>query len=121
MNLHGLAAGITAVNRNTPAVLRHSTGCTTAPGGKRTPTFEEILGKVQVQGLSAKELAHLNGLNISGNLRKVYARGAINSVLRAAGTGGDLLAFDGSDWLVVHVFETWPGWSAVAVSQQVPA
>lgn len=121
MNLHGLASGITAVNRNTQAVLRHSTGSTTAPGGRRTPTFEEVLGQVQVQGLSAKELAHLNGLNITGVLRKVYVRGAINSVLRASGKGGDVLSFEGFDWLVVHVFETWPGWSAVAVSQQVPA
>lgn len=121
MNLQGLAAAcIGAVNPPTLATIKAATGYTTLPGGKQVPTYSTTTGLIDVQALSGKDLQHTNELNITGVLRKVYARGAINSVIRATGAGGDILNFDGFDWKVVCVFETWPAWSAVAVAQQVP-
>ena len=120
MNLHGLASSATgSVNPPTTATIKSSIGSTTDAAGKPSPIYSTATGLIQVHALSAKELEHLNSLNITGVLHKVYATGRINSVMRASGLGGDIFNFDGFDWLVVRVFESWPEWSAVAVSQQV--
>lgn len=122
MNLHSLASGIVGVvNPPVLATLHQSIGYVTASDGSRTPAYSSTTGEIQVQALTAAELQHLNGLNISGNLKKVFLDGKWNSIMRAAGTGGDLFTFDGYDWLVVHVLEQWPDWSSVVVSQQATA
>ena len=72
------------------------------------------------QALAAKDIQHLNGLNIQGVTRKAYCYGAVNGVVRASSKGGDLLTLpDGTIWLVAVVFESWPDWSAVGLTQQV--
>ncbi len=107
------------VNPMTACTVQVSAGLATQPGGKRVPAYSPVSGFVRVQALTAEELQHLNGLNINGVLRKLYARGSLNSVIRDAQTGGDLVLFGGQTWKVVHVFETWADWCAVAVSLQV--
>jgi hypothetical protein len=121
LNLHGVASGVLdAVNPRIPAVLKASKGWTETPDGHRLPVLKPQNGMIQVQGITAMELAHLSALNITGVLRKVYLDGDWNAIVRSTGQGGDLFSFGGHDWLVVHVLETWPEWSAVIVSQQVP-
>lgn len=121
LNLHGMVRGvISAINADTPATLRRSTGYTTAPGGIRTPAFSDTIGMVQVQALSSSQLKHMNDLNIQGIMRKVYMYGEWGGPVRADKTGGDLLVFDAKTWKIVTVFEQWdrPGWSCVGVVQQ---
>ena len=120
MNLHGLASScIGAVNPSVQATIRTSTGSTPNPDGTLTPTYATATGLVNVQPLSGRDLQHLSGLNIQGVTRKAYIRGAINGLVRASNQGGDLLTLpDGTIWLVTTVFETWPDWSAVGLTQQ---
>jgi hypothetical protein len=120
MNLHGLASScIGAVNPDVEATIKTSTGNTPNPDGTLTPTYATATGLVNIQALSGKDLQHLNGLGIQGVTRKAYVRGAINGIVRASQQGGDLLTLpDGTIWLVTIVFESWPDWSAVGLTQQ---
>jgi hypothetical protein len=120
MNLHGLAAGTRAVTPAVVATIQTSTGYSTAADGTQAATYATASGPVDVQALSGKDIAHLNGQNIQGVERKAYCYGAVNGIIRTSGKGGDRLIFpDGTIWLVVNVFETWPDWSAVGLTQQV--
>lgn len=130
MNLHGLVSGVVGtVNPFVPVTLNQSTGYTTAPDGTRTPTYSSSAQSAQVQGLSAPEIQHLDGLNIQGVLRKAYLNGDWRGVYRATNQGGDKLVFgttsdvpaslQGTTWKVVQVFETWPDWCALAIQLQV--
>lgn len=130
MNLHGLVRGvITTVNPDVTATLLQSTGYGTAPDGSRTPTYSSTTRLVQVQALSAREIQHLDGLNITGVLRKVFLNGDWHSVYRPGNTGGDKFQFGasapvpinlrGTTWLVVQVLETWPDWCSLAIQLQM--
>jgi hypothetical protein len=130
MNLLGLVRGvITTVNPDTPATLLQSTGYATASDGSRTPTYSSTTQQVQVQALSAREIQHLDGLNITGVLRKVFLNGDWRSVYRPGNAGGDKFQFAaatpvpinlrGTTWLVVQVLETWPDWCSLAIQQQM--
>lgn len=120
MNVHGLALGATgAVNPPVLATIQTSTGSTTNADGTQTPVYTTASGLVQVQGLSGRDIQHLNGLNIQGVTRKAYCFGDVNGIIRASGKGGDVLTLlDGSIWKVGVVFESWTTWSAVGLIQQ---
>jgi len=121
MNVHGLASCCTgAVHPPVLATIRTSTGATGLPSGKRVPTYTTTTGPVSIQALAGKDIQHLNGLGLQGVTRKAYCYGAVNGIIRASGQGGDLLTLpDGTIWKVATVFETWPDWCAVGLSQQV--
>ena len=122
MNLHQLAsAALGAVNPSITATLKQSTGYTAGPGGKRVPVYASFTGRIQVQSLNNPELQHLQGLNITGILSKVYLTGSWANGDRKVGDGGDLLVFGGDTYLMVNIMENWPGWCAVAVAKQVDA
>ncbi|WP_176048152.1 hypothetical protein [Burkholderia sp. BCC1644] len=129
MNLHGIVSGVIGtVNPFVPVTLQQSAGYTTAADGSRTPTYSVSPQSVQVQALSAKEIQHLDGLNIQGVMRKAYLNGDWRGVYRATNQGGDLMQFaaaagvpaslQGTTWKVVQVFETWPDWCALAIQLQ---
>lgn len=118
MNLHQLVRGaISAVNPDTLAVIQTSTGYTTAANGQQQPTYATTYNvTVQVQGLTAPELDHVDSLNIQGTLRGFWINGNVQGTVRSLGKGGDILTMaNGSTWLVVHVLETWDsaGWCHV--------
>lgn len=122
MNLHAVVTGaISAVNPPFLGVLYVSTGSTKAADYTRYPTFTSFpkVG-MQVQALTAKEIDHLDSLNIQGILRGVYMNGNVEGLDRPAGKGGDVLMFKGQYWLVMTVLETWDtaGWCKVAVALQ---
>ena len=130
MNLHGVVKGVIgAVNPHVPATLQRSSGYVTAPDGGRTPNYITSTESVQVQALSAKEIQHLDGLNIGGVLRKVYLDGDWRSIYRPGNQGGDRFQFgttanvptnlQGTTWLGVQVLETWPDWCALAIQLQM--
>lgn len=126
MNLHGLVrAAITSVNPDITATLRRSLGTyTTGADGSRTPDYADSVAQIQVQGLSAKDLQHLDALNIQGVLRSVHLNGDWQGVERPLSKGGDLFKFADPAgvqrwWLVVNVMETWPDWCRVVVAMQM--
>lgn len=130
MNLRGFANGvISAINPNSAAQLSASAGYTTSPSGKRTPAWAEpVPVNVQVQALSAPQIAHLDSLNIQGVLRNARLDGNWLGVYRPGDKGGDMFTFGttpdvradlrGTTWLVVQVLETWPDWCSLAIQLQ---
>lgn len=121
MNLHAIAGPIVGtINPIVSITLKRSTGSTTGTDGKRTPTYATSTGDAQIQAASNKDLQHLAAQNIQGNFRSVYLYGAWFGIVRADQKGGDILTFEGRDWLVVMVPENWPDWSRVLVCQQSP-
>jgi hypothetical protein len=126
MNLRGMAnALIQSVNPNIVAGwIRSSGGYTTDAAGHRAANTEAETVTIQVQGLSAPDMAHTDGLNIQGVKRSVTMYGNVQGVVRADQKGGDILTFpevpggDVKSWRVVAVMETWPEWSKVVVVLQ---
>lgn len=126
MNLHALVRGtITAINPDTIIPLKRSTGYTTGANGKQVATYADpVSGPAQIQAMSSGDLRHMNDLNITGIMRKVYLYGNWMGVVRADQTGGDILTFPqvpgaaAQDWKITNVFETWPDWCAVGVVLQ---
>lgn len=125
MNLHGIVSGaIGAVNPQISIQWLQSTGYTTDDAGKRTPTNTVTTVRAQVQALSATDLRHTEGLNMTGVMRSVYLYGDVTGIVRIDQKGGDILQFaevpGGTvrNWLVSQVMETWPDWCRVIVTLQ---
>lgn len=121
MNLHGIVSGaIGTVNPPISAQVSQSTGYTTSPSGKQVPSYAApVTVTIQKQELSFKDLQHIDGMNLQGELCSVYLNGAIYGVDRGTAKGGDLFAFNGQTWLVVAVPEQWPDWCRVILCLQV--
>lgn len=125
MNLRLLANMVTQItNPNVSVNWLQSTGYTTDSAGKRTPTYSTTAVEANVQAVDAKELAHMDAMNVQGVMRSVYLYGNLLGVDRVEVKGGDLLQFaeipGGTDrnWLIVRVAETWPEWCHVIVTLQ---
>ncbi len=126
MDLHGIVSGyIGTVNPLILASLRMSNGYTTLPSGKQVPAYLPAINQlIQVQALSSKDLAQLDGLNIQGANRAIYTEGFWSGVIRPDSKGGDIFTFPEvpggptRTWLVVQALETWPDWSKLAVVLQ---
>lgn len=126
MNLRGIVNKYTQkTNPNISINWMQSTGYVTDDTGRRTPTFITLTVEAQIQALSATELAHIDGLNISGVKRSVYMYGNVAGIVRTDKLGGDILVFpeipnsSNKNWLVTQVLETWPDWCHVIVTLQV--
>ena len=129
MNLHGLVIGqINAVNPSIPAVLKVSTGNTIADDGKPTPTYAApVTISAQVQALTYKDIQQIDGLNLNGTRRAIYAYGQIDGLVRSTNKGGDLITVasgvHAGTWLVAMVLEQWgdglsAAWVKVAATLQ---
>jgi hypothetical protein len=121
MDLRSIANGVSnAINGNIVVSVQRSTGSTIGAGRKQVPTYAPaVTGPAQVQALEAAELKLLANLNLQGTFRGIYLRGALAGVVRPDSTGGDLVTLpDGSSWLVVRVFESWPTWTKAAIVLQ---
>jgi len=107
-----------------PAELWKSVGYDTAPDGKRSPKYRKLPIVVQVQALTAGDLQQLDGLNIEGVKRKVYANAQVAAVIRVRAKGGDLIVFpkgvlpEGTTWLAAHILERYPEWCSFAITLQ---
>ena len=120
MNLNSIvSAAIGSVNPQIEICVLQSTGYTTNPDSTRTPTYAApVTVFAQVQELTARDLAKLDGLNLQAINRAVYLNGAVAGVVRSAGKGGDVMKFLGQTWLVTAIPERWPGWTKCVVTQQ---
>lgn len=126
MNLNAIAGRIVAaVNPYEAASLRSSTGFNTADDGKPLPQYAAAVNiAIQVQPLSDDDLRQLDGINLEGIHRAIYANRQLHGIERDAQRGGDLITrADGTLWLVVQVLEAWSssGWCKVAATQQLRA
>lgn len=122
MNLHRIVAPVIAtVNPMITATLKYSTGAGIDPATyEQTPTYDTVAGQqIQVQALTGKDLAQIEGLNLQGVVRAIYLYGDTQGVARPRQKGGDLIIFNGETWLTAIVLETWPGWSKVAATLQM--
>ena len=119
MNLHGIVSGATgAVNPMRPMTIKQSTGYAIVDY-VQTPTYATLNASGQVQALTGKDLAMLNGLNVQGATNAIYLAGNYEGVFRVLGKGGDLIVFGGITYLVVAVLERWPDWCKLAVVAQM--
>jgi len=130
MNLHGIAAPIiSAVNPMQPVTVLVSNGSIVKPDGTRAPTFSVALNVLgQIQPISTRDMAQLEGINLGGIRWKVYLYGEVDSIVRAERKGGDLVVLTSGrhrgTWLVVQVLEQFPDWCCAAIVFQnlnVPA
>ena len=120
MNLHSIVQNaIGAVNPQTSATLTMSNGYTTGADGSQIETYAAPVTQIiDVQQLYTDELNHVASLNLQGNMRKVWMNGQYNGVVRPKGQGGDLLTFNGQNWLITLVLEQWADWTSVVVTLQ---
>lgn len=128
INVRAIANGaIQSVNPDVSAVLMKSTGYTSSPSSKRTPTYRNILIVCQVQALSFSDLSQLDGLNIQGVRRAIYVQTQVAAIIRVMQKGGDLIVFpkgtpgvqEGTTWLAAHVLERWATWCKIAITLQI--
>jgi hypothetical protein len=117
---------VAAVNPWVTVSIAASSGYTTAPDGRRTATYAEAVPMLaQVQSLTFRDLAQIDGLNLQGERRALYLNGRWNGIVRQEVKGGDLVTLpDGSLWLIALVLENWwitDGWCKVCVTRQLNA
>lgn len=121
MNLHGIAAPIiSAVNPMVPVVVFVSAGSVTNPDGSRVPAFLPALSVAgQIQPISTRDMAQLEGINLGGVRWKIYLYGEVDSIIREERKGGDLVIIPQGrhkgTWLVVQVLEQFPDWCCAAI------
>ena len=125
MNLRAIANKyIQITNKNIQINWVQSNGYVTDDAGKRTPKTLTLTVEAQVQALSSSDLKHIDGQNVTNNMRSVYMYGNAVGVVRADQLGGDILVFPevpgncNRNWLITQVVETWPDWCHVIVTLQ---
>lgn len=121
MDLFSFTSGaIGVINPLVPLQIQVSTGYTTGPNGKRTPSYAAAVTYMgQVQPLSSKDLRQIDGLNLQGTLEAIYIDGDISGIIRSLNKGGDIITDpSGNVWLVNQVLEHWPDWTKVVATLQ---
>ena len=129
MNLRAIANRATqGVNPNVSAVIKRSLAPTTSPSGKRTPTYEDLPVKVQVQPASTGDIQKLEALNIQGVHRVIYISAEVEAMIRVDKKGGDQIVFEagvmpeddqGTRWIISAVLEVWGHeWRKCAITLQ---
>lgn len=125
MNVRGLANRATrVVNPNTSAQWRKYLSYTTLPNGTVGKSYASPVPLIaQVQALSRREVEHIQSLNISPCDRAAYVNGQLSAFNRISKTGGDMLFFENTWWLVMAILEGWTtaGWCKVALIEQKDA
>nr|WP_025826847.1 hypothetical protein [Acetobacter persici] len=123
-NLFRLAAAqISSLTPPIIATLRAQEGHSTQPDGTVIPRYQDLLLRIMVQAASSADLTQVAGLNQSTDTRVVYLPSELKGIDRAHQFGGDILVFEGSEWLVTGQPETWGGgqWSKLLVTRQRPS
>lgn len=109
--LSGTPGGAGAYQLNDTAV---------AVGSEAMTTALNLIG--QVQPISTRDLAQLEGINLGGVRWKIYLNGQVDAIVRPEPKGGDLIIIatgrHQGTWLVVQVMEQWPDWCVAAIVQQ---
>ncbi len=121
MSLLDLANGvISSLNPSVSVTLYQYSGCTQAPGGPRTPTYNVITNvSAQVQELTANEIKHMDDLNMGGLLHNIWCDTVLHALDRTSQLGGDCIGMaDGTYWLVVRIKEQFTdGWCSATIQK----
>lgn len=127
MDLRGIAnAASNAVNANIIVTVTPSTGYTIGAAGKQIPAYgPPVTGPAQIQALDNADLKQVNGLNLQGDLRAIYLKGALAGVVRRNSQGGDIVTIAApaptpliGTWLIAKMLESWPNWSKAVIVLQ---
>ncbi|UQS93173.1 head-tail adaptor [Acinetobacter phage Brutus] len=104
---------ITAVNSNTEALLKVSTGFTVTPDGTQVPQYTVQPKVVQAQSMSVEDLKHLGFANQQGQFLSIYADGMIPAIRRAMQKGTSIIVMNPygeafpTEWQVKAVLESY--------------
>lgn len=131
MNLHSIARGaIVALHPEESVTLYQSSGQTNNQG-VISPTYEAAQTvQAQIQSLSTDELANVENVAQTGQVRKAYLFGPPvtslipQGIVRPLARSGDMIQrADGTWWLVTGMMEDFSasGWVCVQITQQVDA
>lgn len=105
-------------------MLQRSAGWDTASDGRTIPIYSPPQqASFQIQAATGDDLKQIDGLNIQGTHRGLYAYGDLAAVLRPAQVGGDLVILpDSTIWLMTMELEPWNGqWCKMAITRQMNA
>jgi hypothetical protein len=127
VNLHGIVSPyVSAVNPSIRCTLKISNGFTVGADYSQQPSWATYTNvPAQIQPISSKDLQKLDGLNLTGIMRKFYLYGYVEGVDRPFAKGGDLIVVASmpgfpsqTTWLVNQQLEAWGGWCCVATTLQ---
>lgn len=117
-----IRSGINTINPDIQIIIQQSDGFTVEDDGTQTPAYldaEEYTA--QVQPVSSEELKHLDTYNASSIYYSIYIDGVVHGLNRSIAKGGDLVYFDGFEWLILSLPETYTlssNWTRFMVIQQ---
>ena len=113
-------SAVNVINPDTLVTIRSSTGYTIGAGMRQEPSYVEATGKANLQAISNDKLQHIDGLNLQGTYKVLYLHGQLYAVVRPEIKGGDLVLFNGQNWLVVQLLERWQTWCKALICLQSP-
>lgn len=123
LNLHRLVRpAVTAVNPDHPVVVLRSAGQAIDADYVQHPLyFPAVLVMAQPQPVSDSELQFLVQERENSVWHDFYLDGDWSALLRDTEKGGDLVYWDGAEWLVKQVLERWnptAGWTKLRCTRQ---
>lgn len=126
LNLHNIvASAIGAVNPHQTVILKQFKGWRAIPGGERMPDYlPPVSVKAQIQPLPADKLQFVDRDQNGGIFYQMFLEGDWSGLSRAAETGGDLIYWNGFEWIVNPVQGAWgalAGWTMIVVQAQKKA
>ncbi|QCE35643.1 hypothetical protein FAI40_10070 [Acetobacteraceae bacterium] len=124
IDLFGIASSVLGdVNPMREITLRKSLGVAQTSDFLVSPQFEDLTVLADIQATSTGELQLTENMEQQAEMRAVYLSGAAHALNRPLQIGGDLLVFEGSDWLITNVLEQWgeKDWCKVLVTRQIPS
>ena len=131
LNLHSIArSAIVALHPEESVTLYQASGQTNNQG-VISPTYEAAQAvQAQIQSLSTDELANVENVAQTGQVRKAYLFGPPvtslipQGIVRPLARSGDMIQrADGTWWIVTGMMEDFSasGWVCVQITQQVDA
>jgi hypothetical protein len=123
LNLHKLVRSvITTINPDQPVVVLRSAGRETDEAYTPEPVyFPAVAVFAQPQPVPDSALQFLVQERQNSVWHDFYLAGDWNALLRDAEKGGDLVYWDGAEWLVEQVLERWNptvGWTKIRCIRQ---
>jgi hypothetical protein len=110
-----------AVNENTEALLKVSTGYTVTPDGTQVPQYLVQPKVLQTQSMDVEDLAHLGFASQQGRFMLAYADGMIPAIRRAIEKGTSIIVLkpygedDPTEWQVKKVVESYNDWVKILI------
>lgn len=123
MNIRKIANAYTRrVNKNVTVIIRCSNGFVEDESGRQIPQYlPPVSVLAQIQPVNSEERQSVERLNQSRIYRHVYLNGDWRGLQRSTEKGGDLLYWDGYEWWIDDVPESWSatsGWTLVRIIQK---